>query len=859
MKKLYFLLVALMAIASGAQADGNVAGGHEFVDLGLPSGTLWATCNVGANSREEVGDYFAWGETKPKARFNWSTYQYCDGTEDVMTKYNETDGELELLPEDDAANVNWGEGWYMPSREQINELLNDKYTMRGMYNLNGVDVMFVKSLINDKEIFLPRAGYRNENGLCGSGDVVSYWSRTVVNGNKNKMAYTIDSYYIHSFRRYYGCCVRPVRTTLPMEAYAELTSDSTLWFHYDNQRKSREGIIYELKPAVSPYPNWKGDASKVSRVEFDQSFAEVRPTNTYQWFGQMENLKAIIGLSNLNTSEVTNMGEMFGGCKKLTSLNLRGFNTSKVKNMYGMFYGCTSLTALNLSSFNTSKVLYMDYMFYMCKSLKDLDIRSFDTSDVVRMTAMFSGCQVLTNLDMDKLNTSKVTDMKYMFASCFNLTKLDLCSFNTANVTDMSGMFRTCYGLKTIYVGDGWNTYNVTSSDEMFYECTLLVGAKGTTYDPNNVGVSYARIDGGPARPGYLTYLHKYDFQYGGIYYLDMGGRCSAAVTYKDASYDTYRGDVIIPEEVENSKNGMLYTVSQIADRAFYRCPSLKSVTIPATVDLIDNDAFLDSFIEFPTESSITCLAKRPPTVSPTAFGSDIADMTLYVRKGCKAAYEAAAHWKDFGNIVELPYHFQVGTIYYAITGENTVSVVNRDANYYTYWSQVTIPATVTYEDVTYTVTKIDNLAFFRCPELIRVIMPSTITSIGNRSFKDCTRLTSITIPENVTRIGVYAFDGCTALNEITCLATEPPSIDYTTFTESCYQGASLYVPYGCHDTYMFAPVWEQFYDIFELPDGLDEISATIENGDIYNLAGQRLQKMQKGINIVGGKKVAIK
>ena len=94
---------------------------HEWVDLGLPSGTLWATCNVGANAPEEYGDHFAWGETSPKDVYNWSTYQWCNGSMFTLTKYNTesslgmVDNKTELDPEDDAAYVNWGPSWRTPT------------------------------------------------------------------------------------------------------------------------------------------------------------------------------------------------------------------------------------------------------------------------------------------------------------------------------------------------------------------------------------------------------------------------------------------------------------------------------------------------------------------------------------------------------------------------------------------------------------------------------------------------------------------------------------------------------------------------------------------------------------------------
>ena len=99
---------------------------HAYVDLGLPSGLLWATCNLGANNPEDYGDYFAWGETQPKDDFSWTNYQYCMGSFNTLTKYCNNpdigyngfiDDLTTLLPEDDAATANWGDEWRMPPKE----------------------------------------------------------------------------------------------------------------------------------------------------------------------------------------------------------------------------------------------------------------------------------------------------------------------------------------------------------------------------------------------------------------------------------------------------------------------------------------------------------------------------------------------------------------------------------------------------------------------------------------------------------------------------------------------------------------------------------------------------------------------
>ena len=102
---------------------------HEYVDLGLPSGTLWATCNVGATTPEDMGDYFAWGETAPKQIYDMDNYKWYDSSSDKLTKYctddkyGAVDYMTELLPEDDAAYVNWGPSWRMPTLEQQQELI----------------------------------------------------------------------------------------------------------------------------------------------------------------------------------------------------------------------------------------------------------------------------------------------------------------------------------------------------------------------------------------------------------------------------------------------------------------------------------------------------------------------------------------------------------------------------------------------------------------------------------------------------------------------------------------------------------------------------------------------------------------
>ena len=176
-------------------------------------------------------------------------------------------------------------------------------------------------------------------------------------------------------------------------------------------------------------------------------------------------------------------------------------NNKPVVSMSYMFLN-SQAKALDLSNFDTSKVNNMLGMFWSSQATT-LDISNFDTSNVTSMGSMFHISQA-TILDVSGFNTSKVTNMYNMFANSKAVT-LDLSSFDTSNVTNMGYMFNNANNLKTIYVSSKFNIDTVTSSTNMFYGCTSLVGGSGTKYNSNYIDKTYARIDGGTSNPGYFT------------------------------------------------------------------------------------------------------------------------------------------------------------------------------------------------------------------------------------------------------------------------------------------------------------------------------------------------------------------
>ena len=197
-------------------------------------------------------------------------------------------------------------------------------------------------------------------------------------------------------------------------------------------------------------------------------------------------LESISGLSNLNTSGITSMEDMFFHCESLKSIDLSSFNTSNVTNMDGMFYYCRGLTSLDVSTFNTANVTDMADMFSGCSSLTSLDVRHFDTSKATDMAYMFSGCRSLTSIDVSQFNTANVTRMNLMFNYCTALTTLDLSAFNTENVTDMSDMFRNCSSMTSLDLSS-FNTAQVTNMADMFDLCSKITSLDVKRFNTENV------------------------------------------------------------------------------------------------------------------------------------------------------------------------------------------------------------------------------------------------------------------------------------------------------------------------------------------------------------------------------------
>ena len=213
------MLMTVVICAAGCKKEGyGVLNGHEYVDLGLPSGLRWATCNVGADMPEGLGYYIAWGETQPKDNYGWGSYQlgidynkltkYCGKPEYGYNGFS--DDLTTLVPEDDAATANWGIGWRIPTQEEWQELID--HTTHAWIRQNGVDgIMFTAS--NGNSIFLPAGGFFHYGDVMFRGRYGAYWSSSLDSDEPyyGKLCEFESNYARTSkYGRLYGMLVRAV-------------------------------------------------------------------------------------------------------------------------------------------------------------------------------------------------------------------------------------------------------------------------------------------------------------------------------------------------------------------------------------------------------------------------------------------------------------------------------------------------------------------------------------------------------------------------------------------------------------------------------------------------------------------------
>lgn len=250
---------------------------------------------------------------------------------------------------------------------------------------------------------------------------------------------------------------------------------------------------------------------KITTVKFDKSFSMARPTSTYSWFSGLRKLKTIIGIENLNTSEVKDMSFMFDGCSSLTELNVSGFNTANVEDMAGMFADCSQLESIDVSGFNTAKVGRMDLMFSGCSQLQTIDVSGFNMENVYTVVWMFERCQSLKSVDISSFNIGKIVSNFYTLIMEGGVTDMK----KVCPELSLAYIFFGCSNLRTINIGGNdfsiFTAYNADVPEDWFTgvgtidsPCRLIVNQQ---FDQSVLGPKHDNGTGGFYRwfNGYFT------------------------------------------------------------------------------------------------------------------------------------------------------------------------------------------------------------------------------------------------------------------------------------------------------------------------------------------------------------------
>lgn len=569
----------------------------QYVDMGLPSGTLWATCNVGASKPEACGWYFAWGETTPKDVYSWKTYKWCETNQydnlTTLTKYSSggsysgtIDDLTVLLAEDDAASVNCGVEWKTPTQEEWTELFEN--CQWSVETINGVKgVVFIAE--NGQWIFLPSVGsYTGEKPK--SDGSTCYWSSGFLNSSNN-YAYSVsvrdvgpsagDANY-----RYVGLPVRPV---LVSKSSGEAPVNDLTYTTFMNVKSTKGKVVrYNVDDLAQVY--FDDDPTIIDELESPLKFRIISRTTATTDEITAEIIKDKYTLDTVmvptqvlideNVYTVTRLDETFNRC---TSLHHIEIPSTITEILYGTFYGCVGLTEIVIPS---SVTHLGNNLFYGCKNLERVSL----PSNINYIShSCFEGC---VNLKEIEIPSSVLSIHQFAFENCRSLKSVFI-------------------PLDVHYIGE-----NVFSGCDSLAEISV---------DSNN---SYFSSEGNVLYDKEKTEL---------VFALE-----------------TIEGDFVVNPNVTKLRPCAFYgcqkltsvelpsSIDTIPRSAFWNCNQLSSIEIPSNVNVIDDYAFgyCESLTSIEIPSNVTYIGSHAfwncTGLTKIRIPSSVTSIESYAFRNCK-------------------------------------------------------------------------------------------------------------------------------------------------------------------------------------------------------------------------------
>lgn len=544
----------------------------------------------------------------------------------------------------------------------------------------------------------------------------------------------------------------------------------------------------------------------------------------------------IVGCNNtVIPNTVTAIGnEAFYGCMGLASVDIPNSVTTIGS---GAFYNCTNLSDikyLDLSSVTTigmfafentawlnnqpdGEIVYIGTVAYRYKGTMpegtSLTIRDGTLSIADGAFYFYENCPGLKSITIPN---SVITIGNHAFAQCNGLLSIDIPS----SVTTIGGdAFMYCTSLTSVSIPNSVTTLG----NEAFAGCSSLTSVEL----PNSISAINNYLFYGCSSLTNVTIPNTITSIGDNAFY-----NCSSLSSIAIPNSVTSIGNYAFYESGLTSVN-IPHNVTSIGRYAFSYCSALTSVSIPGSVTAIGDGAFY----RCPALNTVYCRSLDPYTISMGSnvfalYEEDYSGRTLYVPLGKRNKYYSDSNWSQFFFWIQEKQYvdFVVDGLCYRFNGDG-VAVTSPEDNSVQYTGDITIPATVTYDGMTYSVNAIDEKAFYGCSGVTNVDIPNSVITIGNYAFDGCSGLTHVIIPASVTSVGGYdLWDNCYAIESVTCKATTPPTCDSYSdmgiFEDIVRNHAPLYVPKASVKDYKADPEWGRFLTIIGI-DMVDGVPAT--------------------------------